>query len=113
MLGHYDPIVRIVLGQYNPILGVLLGQYNPIFGIMLGQYNSILGVMLGFIKPKIGFGSIFPVWEIPIKTYKLTIFSQSGNCKNLCFLKSPKCTIVPGILSIIVGLCTVSKLSMI
>ena len=77
----------VMLGQYNPILGVILGQYNPIIGMMLVQYNPILGVILGFIKPKIGFGRTFPVWEIPTEitniTLKFTIFNPGWELKKI------------------------------
>ena len=53
----------------------------------MGHYYPILGVKLGFIKPKIGFGITFPVWEIPTEitniTHKSTIFNPGWELKKV------------------------------
>ena len=95
-MGQFNPITGFKLDQFNPITGFKLDQFNPITGFKLGhvypitefklgQVYPIFGDIMGFFRSKIGFGSIFPVWEIPIKYQSKPInspfFSLSGNCK--------------------------------
>jgi len=51
----------------------------------MGQFNPKFGYIMGFWKPRIGLGSIFPVWEMPFKTLTKPInspfFPQFGNCE--------------------------------
>ena len=66
-LDQFNPITGFKLDQFNPITGFKLGQVYPITGFKLGQVYPIFGGIMSFFRSKIGFGSIFPVWEIPIK----------------------------------------------